>query len=70
MKLVRQLVILLAIVLGVKLVFPLIEGAATSPGTLDQLITSRHYFTGGWVRPVRQRGMYFGRPDLPGAWHR
>lgn len=46
--------------------FTLVEHAATSPATLIQLATSSPYEVSGWVRPVRQRGMYFGAP----SWHR
>lgn len=46
---------------------PLVENAATSPATLTQLATSSPYSWGtGWVRPVMQRGMYFGAP----RWYR
>ena len=67
----KHLFILFTTLLFGRLVFGLVEGAASAPGTLVQLATSRPYEYGGaWVRPVRQRGVFFGRPDLPGAWHR
>jgi len=73
----RKLLVLVAIVLSVGTIFPLIEGAASAPGALIQLATSSPYQNSGWVyprngwgnswvRPVLQRGMYFGRP----RWHR
>lgn len=64
----RQLFILLSILLGVRLIFPLVEQAASAPGTLVQLATSSPYYYADVdvVRPVLQRGMYFGRP----SWHR
>ena len=57
--------LLLAIVFISVLFFPLVEQAASSPATLIQLATSSPELN-GWVRPVRQRGMYFGAP----SWER
>lgn len=56
-------VFILALFLGLFIVPKLIEGAASAPGTLIQLATSSPYYHSGWVRPVRQRGVYFVAPS-------
>ena len=63
----NKLIILFSIILFMAF-FPLIEGAAGSRGALIQLATSSTdtrtmpYGYSPWVRPVMQRGMYFGNP--------